>query len=112
MADHGSLSPSEAAERLALRELFDAYAHGADRRDDEGQKALFTTDTRFAVFMSGEETESNYVVGGREALTPIFADPNRYEATTHFHGQSAVLSTVTTQTVKLHDRASSLYRRR
>jgi hypothetical protein len=25
-----------------LRELFDAYAHCADRRDTEGQKALFT----------------------------------------------------------------------
>ena len=36
---------AEAADRLALRELFDAYAHCADRRDAEGQKALFTADT-------------------------------------------------------------------
>jgi SnoaL-like protein len=34
--------------RLAIRELFDAYAHCADRRDAKGQKALFTDDTRFA----------------------------------------------------------------
>ena len=27
---------------------------------------------------------------GREALTPVFADLNRYEATTHFNGQSTV----------------------
>jgi hypothetical protein len=27
------LSPTEAADRLALRELFDGYAHCADRRD-------------------------------------------------------------------------------
>jgi hypothetical protein len=45
------ISPAEAADRLALRELFDAYAHCADRRDAEGQKALFIDDTRFAVYM-------------------------------------------------------------
>jgi SnoaL-like protein len=32
----------------------------------------------------------NYVLGGREALTSVFADLNRYEATTHFNGQSTV----------------------
>jgi hypothetical protein len=47
MATHLTLSPSEAADRLALRELFDAYAHCADRRDAAGQKALFTADTTF-----------------------------------------------------------------
>ena len=49
MAVHSDLTPAEAADRLALRELFDAYAHCADRRDAEGQKALFTADSRFAV---------------------------------------------------------------
>jgi uncharacterized protein YchJ len=84
------VSPAQAADRLAIRELFDAYAHCADRRDAEGQKALFTLDTRFAVFMSGEGTDATYVVEGREALTPIFADLNQYEATTHFNGQSTI----------------------
>ena len=81
---------SEAADRLALRELFDAYAHCADRRDAEGQKALFTVDTRLAVFMDGEGTEPTYVLEGREALTPVFVDLNRYDVTTHFNGQSTV----------------------
>jgi hypothetical protein len=45
MTVHTELTPAEAADRLALRELFDAYAHCADRRDAEGQKALFTEDT-------------------------------------------------------------------
>ena len=90
MAVHASLSPTEAADRLAIRELFDAYAHSADRHDAEGQKELFTVDTRFAVFMSGEGTAPTYVAEGREALTPIFADLNQYEATTHFNGQSTV----------------------
>ena len=90
MAIHTELTPSEAADRLALRELFDAYAHCADRRDAEGQKALFTVDTRFAVFMDGEGSEPTYVLEGREALTPVFADLERYEVTTHFNGQSTV----------------------
>jgi hypothetical protein len=90
MAVHAELNPAEAADRLALRELFDAYAHCADRRDAEGQKALFTADTRFAVYMNGEGSEATYVLDGREALAPVFADLNRYEATTHFNGQSTV----------------------
>jgi SnoaL-like domain len=90
MTVHTELTPIEAADRISLRELFDAYAHCADRRDAEGQKALFTVDTRFAVFMDGEGTEPTYVIEGREALTPVFADLNRYDVTTHFNGQSTV----------------------
>ena len=90
MAVHTELTPAEAADRVALRELFDAYAHFADRRDAEAQKALFTDDTRFAVYMDGEGSEPTYVLHGREALTPVFDDLNRYEATTHFNGQSTV----------------------
>jgi SnoaL-like domain len=84
------LTPAEAADRLALRELFDAYAHCADRRDAEGQKALFTDDTVFAVYMDGAGSEPSYILHGREALTPVFDDLNRYETTTHFNGQSTV----------------------
>jgi len=90
MAVNTEVSPAEAADRLALRELFDAYAHCADRRDAEGQKALFTDDTRFAVYMDGEGSEPTYVLQGREALTPVFDDLSRYEVTTHFNGQSSV----------------------
>ncbi|MGH2974503.1 MAG: nuclear transport factor 2 family protein [Solirubrobacterales bacterium] len=90
MTAHPELTPSEAAERLAIRELFDAYAHCADRRDAEGQMALFTVDTRFAVYMEGERSDPSYVLQGRAALTPIFDDLNRYDATMHFNGQSTV----------------------
>src|SRR5258707_15664097 len=90
MAFHAEVGPAEAADRPAIRELFDAYAHCADRRDAEGQKALFTVDTRFAVYMKGEKSEPTYGLQGREALTPVFADLNQYEATTHFNGQSTV----------------------
>src|ERR1700755_104106 len=90
MTMHTQITPSEAADRLALRELFDGYAHCADRRDAEGQKSLFTDDTRFAVYMEGEGSEPTYVLQSREALTPVFEDLNRYEVTTHFNGQSTV----------------------
>jgi ketosteroid isomerase-like protein len=88
--DHVSISPEEAADRLAIRELFDAYAHCADRRDADGQKALFTEDTRFVVYMEGPGTEASQVIAGREGLTPVFEDLNRYQATMHFNGQSTV----------------------
>ena len=91
MAVHAEVTPAEAADRLALRELFDAYAHCADRRDAEGQKALFTDDTVFAVYMDGGDNEATYVLQGRKALTPVFDDLNRYEVTTHFNGQSTVI---------------------
>lgn len=90
MAIHTELTPTEAADRLAIRELFDAYAHCADRRDADGQQALFTADTRFAVYLNGEATEPSYVLEGREALTPIFNDLNQYQSTTHFNGQSTI----------------------
>jgi hypothetical protein len=90
MASHVTLSPFEAADHLALRELFDAYAHCADTRDADGQKALFTSDTRFEVYMNGPGTEPSSVLQGREALSPVFDDLNRYEATMHFNGQSTV----------------------
>jgi ketosteroid isomerase-like protein len=84
------VAPREHADRLAIRALVDAYAHCADRRDAEGQKSLFTDDTHFVVYMDGEGTEPTQEFDGREALTPVFADLNRYQATTHFNGQSTV----------------------
>ena len=91
MTGRAELTLSEVSDRLAIRELFDAYAHCADRRDTEGQKSLFTADTRFAVHMDGEGSEASYVLEGRDALDPVFADLNRYEATMHFNGQSTVI---------------------
>jgi SnoaL-like domain len=69
MTGRARLTLSEAADRLAIRELFDANAHCADRRDAEGQKSLFTAETRFAVHMDGEGSEASYVLEGRDAST-------------------------------------------
>jgi SnoaL-like domain len=91
MTAHTTISPQEAADRLAIRELFDAYAHCADRRDAEGQMALFTEDTRFLVFMDARSEEPTQELHGRESLAPVFDALNAYTATTHFNGQSTVL---------------------
>ena len=54
MSKHVTISPNEAADRLAIRELVEAYAHCADRRDAKGQMALFTEDTHFVVYMNAK----------------------------------------------------------
>jgi SnoaL-like domain len=86
----GSISPEEAADRLAIRELVDAYAYCADTRDADGQKALFTTDTHFVVYMEGEGSDPTDDLHGRESLSPVFENLNTYEVTMHFNGQSTV----------------------
>src|ERR1700753_2333415 len=90
MTTSAEITPAEQADRLAIRELIDAYARCADRRDAAGQKALFTSDTHFVVYMEGEGSEPTQVLDGREALTPVFDDLNRYTATMHFNGQSTI----------------------
>ncbi len=54
MSKHVTISPNEAADRLAIRELVEAYAHCADRRDAKGQMSLFTADTHFVVYMNAQ----------------------------------------------------------
>ena len=92
MSKHISISPKEAADRLAIRELVEAYAHCADRRDAKGQMSLFTADTHFAVYMNAKDPTPSQELRSREALAPVFADLNKYAATMHFVGQSTILS--------------------
>ena len=56
MSNHVTISPGEAADRLAIRELVESYAHCADRRDAKGQMALFTPDTHFVVYMNAKDS--------------------------------------------------------
>src|SRR6202162_3241428 len=90
MASDGPISPEEAADRLAIRELVDAYAHCADRRDARGQMALFTEDTRFLVFYDLTSEKPSQELHGRESLAPVFDHLNQYIATMHFNGQSTI----------------------
>jgi hypothetical protein len=92
MSKHMAISPEEAADRLAIRELVEAYAHCADRRDAAGQMALFTADTHFVVYMNAKDPSPSQELNSREALAPVFAALNQYDATTHFVGQSTVFT--------------------
>jgi hypothetical protein len=92
MSKHVAISPSEAADRLAIRELVEAYAHCADRRDAKVQMSLFTADTHFVVFMNAKDPKPSMELHSREALAPVFADLNKYDATTHFVGQSTIFT--------------------
>jgi len=92
MSEHVSISLAEAADRLAIRELVEAYAHCADRRDAKGQMSLFTEDTHFVVYMNAKNPRPSQELHSRDELAPIFADLNKYAATMHFVGQSTILT--------------------
>jgi ketosteroid isomerase-like protein len=92
MSKHVFFSPSDAADRLAIRELIEAYAHFADRRDAKGQMSLFTADAHFVVYMNAKDPTPSQEFRSREALAPVFAELNKYEATTHFVGQSTIFT--------------------
>jgi hypothetical protein len=92
MSKHIRILPEEAADRLAIRELVEAYAHCADRRDAKGQMALFTADTHFVVYMNAKDPKPSMDLHSRDALAPVFADLTKYDATTHFVGQSTIFT--------------------
>src|ERR1700677_4423940 len=92
MSNHVSISSNEAAARLAIRELVEAYAYCADRRDAKGQMSLFTADTHFVVYMNAKDPKPSQELHSRESLAPVFADLNKYTATMHFLGQSTIFT--------------------
>ena len=92
MGIHTLISPEEAADRLAIRELVESYAHCADRRDAKAQMSLFTPDTHFVVYMNAKDPTPSQELNSREALAPVFAELNKYDATTHFVGQSTIFT--------------------
>ena len=91
MGTHVSISGPEAAVRLEICELVDAYAHCADRRDAKEQMSLFTEETHFIVFMDAKSEKPSMELNRREDLAPVFDELNKYEVTTHFMGQSTVV---------------------
>jgi hypothetical protein len=92
MSQHLAISPTEAADRVAIRELVEAYAHCADRRDAGGQMALFTSNAHFMVYMNANDPTPSQELNSREALAPVFADLNQYAATMHLLGQTTILT--------------------
>src|SRR6476469_5643694 len=89
--DHANRSLPQLADRLAIRELVDAYAYCADRRDAAGQMALFSEDTEFLVYMDSSNPTPTQHLRGRAALAPVFDQLNIYAATMHCNGQSTTV---------------------
>jgi hypothetical protein len=92
MSKHISISAAEAADRLAIRELVEAYAPCADRRNAKGQMALFTKDTHFVVYMNATDPTPTQELHSSAALAPVFEDLNKYATTQPFVGQSTILT--------------------
>ena len=93
------IAPAEVIRRAnvpvgVIRELVEAYAHCADRRDAKGQMALFTENTHFMVFMNAKAPKPSQEIHSRDALAAVFADLNNYDVTTHFVGQSTILTLI------------------
>ncbi len=82
----------EAADRIAIRELIDAWAHCADRRLAERQAGLFTEDGGYDVYTADPATSAP-IDGrrGRAEIVKALAVLDKYTHTTHFNGQSAVV---------------------
>lgn len=71
MSTHLTVSPNEAADRLSIRELVEAYAHCADRRDAKGQMSLFTADTHFVVYMNAKDPTLTGAAFARRACSGL-----------------------------------------
>ena len=54
--------------------------------------SLFTENVRFVVYMNAKEPTPTQELRTREALAPVFAELNKYDATTHFLGQSTIFT--------------------
>jgi hypothetical protein len=84
----GHLSLPEAADKLAIRELVDAYAYCVDRHDTAGQLALFTEDADLVVYADSSDPAPTKKIRGRTALAPVCDQLSAYQATMHLNGQS------------------------
>src|ERR1700733_14392581 len=85
------LLTGEAADRLAIKDLIDAYGHDADRREAEKQAALFTMDGVLENIHTepGKQKETT-TLRGRKELTAGFAMLKKFEVTMHVNGQSTI----------------------
>ena len=81
--------PASLEDRVALRDLVEAYARCADRIDGEGLAALFMPEGVLRIVRRGvEETPAERV--GREEIATAISRLDRYVATFHFVGNHYV----------------------
>jgi uncharacterized protein (TIGR02246 family) len=78
-------------DRVALRDLVDAYARHVDRRDAQAVAALFTADGLLVSRLHKAGRDSPIVRRGRDEIaSAIVAGLDRYLATTHIVGGQVV----------------------
>jgi hypothetical protein len=83
---------NDMADRIAIKELIDAYSRNADRRHPESQANLFTPDGIIENY-EGEPSATNKpdaILKGRKVLADAFATLKKYDITMHFNGQSDI----------------------
>jgi hypothetical protein len=82
-------------DRAAIRDLVDAYAHHADRRDPAAQAAVFTEEGIVRLYEGDPAVSAPLqTITGRPALATTFGElMSQYEATTYLNGQSTVTVT-------------------
>ena len=86
MTTHTTISPEETTDRVAIRELIDAYAHFADRRQPDDQAALYAEDGRTLVYTADpSSSEPVQVLTGRTEHAEGFKSLNAYVATMQAH---------------------------
>jgi len=82
----------EAADRLAIRKLVDAWAHCADRRHAEQQASLFTPNGVVNVYDADPATHKpTSTMRGRHEIVTALSVLNKYSGSFHFNGQSDVV---------------------
>jgi hypothetical protein len=82
----------EAADRLALRRLVDAWAHCADRRLAETQANLFVPDGTILNYEGDPNTHAPHsTIKGRAAIRSALGVLNTFTVTLHMNGQSEVV---------------------
>ncbi len=83
----------EAADRIAIRTLIDAWAHCADRRLAKQQSQLFTAAGMIEVYQ-GDPAKNHKgpvsVQHGQVEIEKALGVLNRYDETTHMMGQSTI----------------------
>jgi hypothetical protein len=79
------------ADRSALRDLVDSYAHHVDRRDAVSVASLFTIDGRLVSRLHNAAGDAPIVRRGRDEIAAaLVAGLDRYLATTHIVGGQVV----------------------
>ena len=68
----------------------------------------FTADTHFVVYMNAQDPTPSQELHSRDALAPVFVDLNKYDATTHFVGQSTIFTLTDDRAVALSVKGDGL----